>query len=262
MRAKRTVSIFLAATILAAGGFFAIPNTAHAIPYGGANPLTQWLVGTGLDILQAFVTGISYIINFLGGLAFAFGNMLTQTMLALNYQVLDSSNTIVTVGWCITRDVANLGFVLLIILVALATIVRYPSEYQAQKLLPRLIAAALLVNFSLAIVTPLIDFSDTLTQNFASRIGGDDVPGIPGSGFVGRISNAFGPHRLLIPPTGGLPEPVGFDTLSKAFLTAVGGLFFSFIFTWLAALVMLAIAFMLFLRYVHLTFLLAIAPLV
>ncbi|MDO8470188.1 MAG: hypothetical protein Q7S84_04230 [bacterium] len=263
MRTKRTVSIFLAAALLTAGGFFAVTNTAHALMYGNnSNPIKQWLVGTGLDILQAFATGISYILNFLGGLAFAFGNMLTQTMLALNYQVLDSSNTIVTVGWGITRDVANLGFVLLIILVALATIVRYPSEYQAQKLLPRLIAAALLVNFSIAIVTPLIDFSDTLTQSFASRIGGDDLPGIPGSGFVGRISNAFGPHRLLIPPAGGLPEPVGFNTFSKAFLTTVGGLFFSFIFTWLAALVMLAIAFMLFLRYVHLTFLLAIAPIV
>jgi hypothetical protein len=54
--------------------------------------------------------------------------------------------------------VANLGFVLFIILIALATIVRY-QDYEAKKLLPRLIAAAILVNFSIAIPTVILNFT-------------------------------------------------------------------------------------------------------
>jgi len=68
-------------------------------------------------------------------------------------------------GWIITRDVANLFIVLAIIAIAIATILRF-KDYEAKKLLPLLIAVALLVNFSGVVCGIVIDASNILMSGF------------------------------------------------------------------------------------------------
>ncbi len=69
--------------------------------------------------------------------------------------------SVISVGWGLTRDVLNMFFVVALLIIAFATILRIES-YQYKVLLPKLIYAALLVNFSRTIATVLIDFSNVL----------------------------------------------------------------------------------------------------
>ncbi len=82
-------------------------------------------------------------------------------------------NEIVTAGWVIVRDILNIIFVLALLGIAFATILRIES-YHFKALLPKLLVAALLVNFSKTIALTLVDFSNAImsgimgTQNGAT----------------------------------------------------------------------------------------------
>lgn len=78
---------------------------------------------------------------------------------------------VVTQGWGITRDVLNMFFVIALLIIAFATILRIES-YQYKILLPKLIYAALLVNFSRTIARVIIDFSNTLMTTLLNLSGG------------------------------------------------------------------------------------------
>src|SRR3989344_684841 len=75
----------------------------------------------------------------------------------------------ITIGWGITRDVANIFFIFILLIIAIATILRLES-YGAKQLLPKLIILALLINFSLVIATTIVDASNVLALTFISRI--------------------------------------------------------------------------------------------
>ncbi len=83
-------------------------------------------------------------------------------------QIFDS-HSFVYVGWTTFRDLANLGFVLGIIVIAIATILRIKS-YQAQSILWKLVVAALIVNFSLMIGGAIIKVSDVFSNSFLQDI--------------------------------------------------------------------------------------------
>ena len=247
----------LGLALLLLTGLFLVPEVTQA--------------GFADGLLTDFVTGASrlifFIFNFIGGILFVLGGLLVNLMLDLNLTVLDDSNTLVHVGWRIVRDIANLGFVLVIIIIAFATILRR-EQYGIKTLLPKLIAAAILVNFSFAIAGVFINFSNVLTNFFAERVTPDvSAGGLSGWDLSSSLSDAFGPQRLLIESSDPFPpnpeEEVGLLTeFGTAVLTSLAGLVFTVVFTLIAAFVLLAFAFMLLLRYLYLTFLVILAPLV
>ncbi|MFA6365020.1 MAG: hypothetical protein WCW78_01330 [Candidatus Paceibacterota bacterium] len=253
---------FFAVTLLALIVFGTSPLFAHA----GSG----WM---GLPTVTDMVTGgfklVAYIFNFIGGLAFTFANYLVKFALYdLNFKLMDAQNAIVHVGWGIARDVANLGFVLTIVIIAFTTIVRVES-YGAKKLLPKLIAAAIIVNFSLGIAGVFIDFSNIVTSFFLEKSGasGGNAAGLGEAGITARLANAFGPQRFLTPPEDPLPpnpeEEMGlFSEIGTAFLTSIASLAFIVIFTLIATIVLLALAAMLIVRYVQLSLLIVASPLV
>jgi hypothetical protein len=230
-----------------------VPNTSHAacIGLGGIN-------------LADCVTGVfrivAFFLNFIGGVLFSLAGFLVNIMLNLNLEVLDAGkNPLVHVGWQLVRDIANLGFVLVIIVIAFATILRF-EQYGVTKLLPKLIAAAIIVNFSFAIAAAFINFTHVLTDFFADRALGE------GRDLSTAISNAFGPQRFFIESDPLPPNPEedvgGLTEFGTAVLTSITGLVFTVIFTFIAAFVLLAFAFMLLMRYLYLTFLVILAPLI
>jgi|GEM_PF-1928975 len=206
---------------------------------------------------------IFYIFNFIGGIFFALAAGLVSFALQINMTVANPvENTAADIGWRISRDIANLGFVLLTVIMAFTTIIRVQS-YGAKKLLLNLIIAAVVVNFSFLIAGTLIDFSNTLTYFFIGRIS----PGGLGTGFTEVLANAFGPQKFMleesddpIPPDPSQEES-GAVTFGVALLSSIAGLFFSVLFTFLAAFVLLMLAAMFMIRYVALTFILILAPL-
>lgn len=76
----------------------------------------------------------------------------------------------VQVGWEISRNIINGLFVIILVFIGLATILRLQT-YQLQKTLPSLIIIALLVNFSAVLVGFIVDISNIITNVFLSATG-------------------------------------------------------------------------------------------
>ena len=80
---------------------------------------------------------------------------------------------IVQTGWHITRDLANMFFILILLIIAFATVLRIQS-YAIQQLWWKVLVAALLINFSLVIAGFVVDFSQILTTFFIKQAIGKD----------------------------------------------------------------------------------------
>jgi hypothetical protein len=93
----------------------------------------------------------------------------------------------VTNGWVIVRDIANMFFVIILLVIAFATILRI-ERYNYKKWLPKLLIMAVLINFSKTICGLLIDAAQIIMLTFVgafSNIGEGsmvDLLGISGWG--------------------------------------------------------------------------------
>jgi hypothetical protein len=108
--------------------------------------------------------------------------LITNTLVALSSQIFTwvkgindvvsytkitgpKANPAIVAGWPMVRDLANMFVVLGFVIIGTATILRF-KEYEAKKLLPKLIIAALLINFSLLICGIFIDGSNIAITHF------------------------------------------------------------------------------------------------
>ncbi len=204
------------------------------------------VIGTPTALIGKLISIISYgILMFIGqfiiGVAY-----LTDKVLKLNNYIAVSPT--VQTGWTICRDIANLGFVLVLIIIALATVLRY-KNYRSQELLIKLIGAAIIVNFSLTIAGFVLNFTNVLTGFFLNRAFGG------GEGLATGIANAFQPQKYLNFnlnfSAGG-----GIAFLLNSAINATTGAIFSFI----ILIILLCFLILFIIRYVALTILLVVAP--
>lgn len=215
-----------------------------------AGVLTNWV---GAKVIGGVVYVVNYIIGFIGGVLFNIAGGLVNFSLSLNFDILN--NPMIGVGWGIVRDLTNLGFVLFIIIIAIATILRF-QEYGVKNTLGKLIAVALLVNFSLFFAGIMIDFSNMLTNYF--------VQGINSNGNLGTaLAGAFKIQNLLkvkdAAEMQGLMQ--GFmDNIGSPTLIGIASIFFVAAFTFLGALSLLALAVMFLIRLIALAILLVVVP--
>ena len=81
-------------------------------------------------------------------------------------------------GWVIIRDVVNMFFIIILLVIAFATIFNV-KEYKYQAMLPRLLIMAVVINFSRTICGVLIDFGQvvmlTFVNGFQAAAGGNFV---------------------------------------------------------------------------------------
>jgi len=70
-------------------------------------------------------------------------------------------------GWVVVRDLANMFFILVFLIIAFATILRVES-YNYKKHLPKLFLMAILINFSKTISGLLIDFAQVIMLTFVN----------------------------------------------------------------------------------------------
>jgi len=158
-------------------------------------------------------------------------------------QTASGQPTIVGLGWTLTRDLADVFFILVLAWIALATILRV-KEYEAKKTLPKLIIIALLINFTPVIVGIVVDFFNILT-NFFLLGTADNLQGW--SSMLGNFGSYF--WNLL----------KGFANPSAMASTLVYGLVV-IVFYFLAALVFLLIAIIFFFRIIAIWMLVILAP--
>ncbi len=83
-------------------------------------------------------------------------------------QYNDFINSLAVVnGWVIVRDVANMFFIVVLLIIAFGTILGQ-EEYHYKKLLPKMLILAVLVNFSRTIVGVMIDFAQVIMLTFVN----------------------------------------------------------------------------------------------
>lgn len=85
---------------------------------------------------------------------------------------------VVSTGWKLVRDVANMFFILVMLVIAFGTMLNL-EKYSWKKLLPRMVFMIFLINFSKTIIGLLIDFGQvimlTFVNAFAAVAGGNFV---------------------------------------------------------------------------------------
>lgn len=169
---------------VAAGVFvlFLIPQAAHA------------------GILDGVLSVISHVLYFLINIT----GKVTVLLFGILVQVAQYNDFInaevVTIGWRIIRDVANMLFILVLLVIAFGTVFRI-QQYRYQALLRQLIIMAVLINFSKTITGFFIDFSqvlmltfvnafaDTAAGNLTTALGLDKILAIDTSVVGDQISN-------------------------------------------------------------------------
>jgi len=215
----------------------------------GPNKVSDKIISFGSCISNGatcLIYAVTYVVTSIGGLLVAVGAWLTNLALDANDQVRNLPA--VQNGFNAMLAIANLGFVLGIIVIAIMTILR-SQTYGVKQLLWRLIVMAILINFSLVIASVIINFSDQFTHFFIDKVS----PTNGFSGFVDKLAQSFAPQKLLQPPT---EMNFGFTDFMKAVLNMV----FVIIFLFIIAITFFALAIMLLVRYVTVAILLIIMP--
>ncbi|MEK7532373.1 MAG: hypothetical protein AAB579_02090, partial [Patescibacteria group bacterium] len=130
------------------------------------------LAGTGI---ANAVTGISLVWGVLlvlyAILYWALGEIggLLNYIYYLNMVIVPSQIAVVQAGWIALRDIANGLFILIILWIAV-TIIFNLDNLGGKKLLVRVIVVALLINFSLLMVTTVFAFANQLALPFAKAL--------------------------------------------------------------------------------------------
>lgn len=140
--------------------------------------ISEAAIGTGIfDYFTAKLAGISEMVHpftfffvfLVSGLLIS-GAALHATVWLLtiasdpaNLAIAESQA--VQIGWQFTSSLANTMIIVFLIIIGIATILNQES-YSAKKTLPKLIIAALLVNFSLVFVGAVVDISNIVLNTF------------------------------------------------------------------------------------------------
>ncbi len=264
------------AVILSVSGVaLVLPQTTHGVFGWVANAVGSVIGDIGGGVVGWAAFEIGYIFASVVGILIGVAAYCINVVLQLNTHVVDA--IAVQQGFKVTLSLANLGFVLAIIVIAIATIVRYES-YGMKKVLWKLVVAALLVNFSLVIAGSIINFSDQLSGSFmsafpgqqtGSTMTGDAWEKIKGfNSFASGLAGAFNPQRNWTfaslkesySKTGAQGASLGGQGLAKLFVpivqvifTAVTSVFILF--------ALLSLVVLLMIRYVYLGILLILMPL-
>jgi len=160
------------------------PPAAPAKPQPKPESVDAGYIGN--MVLQAIGAIVQWVINMLGLLTLALIHVL---LLVAGYNGYMDSPAITT-GWVVVRDVANLFFVAIILVVSIGSIVN-PERFGGVKKVFRILLYALLVNFSRTIAGLFIDISQlvmlTFVNGFAQAAGGNFVEAL-GVSKIGNIS--------------------------------------------------------------------------
>ncbi|MBI4224738.1 MAG: hypothetical protein HY617_00230 [Candidatus Sungbacteria bacterium] len=134
------------------------PQAGNATP---PSDLSYWYgaITAILEFIRALLAKILAIASYFLGVAFS-----------ANVSYLPAYDQIAQTGWVVMRDLMNGIFILLVLWIALTIILGIEQYGGGRKLLPKVLAVAVLINFSLAIVTAVVALSNQFTLAFYNKI--------------------------------------------------------------------------------------------
>jgi len=153
---KKKISLFLILFLIILGITFPLGNVKawlgiDSFAIGAINSLALMFLTVPAAIATSFMAVAGALLGFI----------MSPNFISLSYTGGD--NPVVAVGWSLTRNLANIGILIALVIIGLATVLDIAS-YGAKKTLPILILVALLINFSpiLILVALLINFSPVI----------------------------------------------------------------------------------------------------
>jgi hypothetical protein len=159
----------LAPFVFASATRAADTSTSNDISLGVSNAIYQYI--------------ISPIIGLLSRVALILVDFLIKVVSYTGY----ATSPAVTMGWVVVRDIANMFFVAMFLVIAIGTIVN-PTRFQGIKAITRLLLYAIFVNFSKTIVLLCVDASNivmmTFVNGFKAAAGGNFVDALGMQGLV------------------------------------------------------------------------------
>ncbi len=201
-----------------------------------ADAIDELVINPANSLLELILKGLSWMLAFLGTLVDDV--MQPQSILQAD---------IVKTGWRITRDFANMFFILILLAIALSFIL-FP-RFQIKQALPRLLLIALLINFSLPIAGIFIDFANIFTKYFLDQAA-------TGGNISELIASQLNITAIRDVSEQALTANIG-NTPGQIFLS----LLFGIVFVSVVIFIFIALAFMFLIRNIYLYILLIILPL-
>ena len=194
--------------------------------------MLDFVISPILDLLMAFVGGmVSLVLSVLISIA-QFNEFTTATA--------------VTTGWKLVRDICNMFFIVILLIISVGTVLGIQS-YSYKNFLKKVILMAILINFSKTIAGFLIDVSQIIMLTFVAAFKDSIIVG---------FAEAFGINKLKSMST---TMDASGATTKAPFATLLGmilGLVFSVIFL----LVLISVVVMLVYRIVILWILVVLSP--
>jgi len=144
-----------------------------------------------------------------------------------NPALISLNNEFVMKGWTLVSGLVNMILILFFLAIAFAYIFKIET-FTTKKVLPKLIIAALLVNFSLVFVKALLDIS-TILYNYILQIAGRDIVSAAFGAFFNGIMSVIimmaGSILALMAPLM-IPPAAPFAQLGVLVLWLTAGIFF------------------------------------
>lgn len=168
------------------------------------------------DMIDALVGWVGYLVWALAALFIKLSIFVLEFMIELaGYNgYLDSPA--VNIGWIMVRDVTNMFFVLIMLVIAFGTILGV-EQYEWKKMLVKLILAAVLVNFSRTLCGVLIDVAQVIMVTFVNGVAAT---------AGGNLVQAFGLTEVLQMSGSVKPEDI---TGVQVAVTGIAAMFFTMI---------------------------------
>ncbi|MBU6500461.1 MAG: hypothetical protein KGJ89_01355 [Patescibacteria group bacterium] len=211
---------------------------------------TGCLEDIGSSVVNNLVYGIVYVMATVASLAIAVESWAIKLLLDINRGIVNTA--LVQTGFATSLSIANLGFVLGIIVIALATILR-SQTYGLKQILWKLVFMAILVNFGLVIGGMLVSAANGLTNFFLDQFSGQ--------GFNNAIAILFQPQVMLSSSGGsnlGTADALG--SSAGSVIVILVAMVFALITLVGIVIVLGTLAIMLLIRYVYLSILFILLP--
>ncbi len=210
--------------VLFLGIIFLFPNFAHAGLGETVATVLGWVLYPIIWVLGKILIMLMYILI---GVA--------------QYNDFINSNA-VTTGWTLVRDLCNMFFILILLIIAFATILKI-EQYNLKTWLPKLILMAILINFSKLICGIFIDVAQVIMLTFVNAF--KDMAG-------GNLTEMLGVTKILSFDQSNSDDVTGW--------TILGSIILALIFSIISVVVVLTMLVMLAMRIIMIWIYVVLSP--
>lgn len=221
---SKNKKIIIPLFILVILALFLYPHISYADTGGSVAKVLGWIIYPFIWIF--------------GKLAILFLDMLIGIAQYSNF----IHSSAVTYGWIVVRDLCNMFFVLILLIIAFASILRIES-YNLKTWLPKLVIMAVLINFSKLICGIFIDFTQVIMLTFINAI--KDIAG-------GNLTEMLGITKIL---------KASDSSAEVGFFSIIGSMILALVLVVIATVVILTVMVMLAMRIVMIWIYVVLSPL-